>query len=242
MSTKLAARRQFLCDGHEGFFSDIENPKPNWDDPIHLLKLAYRSCRIEAYIKEWFVGVGSTVPGVAEMAEANRQQLSLALSLSESIRNDLIDEALNETRHSVAYINCRPTVAAAGLIAHPPLDSFYYDTWTNDFIPVPSSPIVITVLPERGRQVALFSYRRDGLFDATDLLEDLEYANETISTGKLSKKIIEEMELIHISPDAWERLGEVKQSTILSYYMNSMFTSENELTISPHLVDLFMAS
>ena len=241
ISTKLAARRPFLCRKHEEFFADIENPRPNWDDPVHLLKIAYRSCLIEVYIKEWFIGVWSKIPVMKAHLEIQKRQLRFASSLAEAIRNDLRESGCNEIKHVIAYIHCRPMIAATGVIGHPNRGAFIFDELNNRIFPLQSSPFTISVLPERGRQIVLFSYKREGLLDARHLLDGLEYSNETISTGKLSKKIIEEMELIHISPDAWERLGEMKQERILAYWIDSRGLSEEEFTIPPNLVDLFVA-
>ena len=240
ISTKLAARRPFLCKVHEQSFATVENPKPNWDNPLHLSTVSYRACLINSYIKEWFIKVWSELPFMWNQGDAQDQQLKLATPLLESIRNDLIGQKQEEIRHAVAYIECQPTFAATGVIAHPPIGSFFYNEWENRIIPVSSSPIAITVLPQRGGQVALLSYKRDDFLDGQDLLNRLEYSDHSISTGKLSKKIIEEMELIHISPVAWDAFGEIKQTTILNYWIDAMHSSENEVTISPNLVDLLM--
>ena len=239
ISTKLAARRPFLCKRHEKFFAAVENPKPHWDNPLHLTTVSYRACLINWYIKEWFIDVWSELPLMWNQRDAQRRQLNLAVPLIESIRNDLITEKQEEIRHEAAFIKCRPTLAATGVIAHLPIGSYFYNPWENTTFPASSSPIAITVLPQKGGQVALLSYRRDDLLDAQDLLNKLEYVRGTIATGKLSKKVIEEMELIHISPVAWDKFGETRQSTILNYWIEAMHSSEDEVTISPNLVDLF---
>ena len=85
----------------------------------------------------------------------------------------------------------------------------------------------------------MFSYTLEGMMDARDLLDGLEYHSGSIGTARLSKKLLEEVETIHISPKAWASLGKPKQEFI-TWYWNDMFgKSESEFNISPSRVDLF---
>ena len=50
----------------------------------------------------------------------------------------------------------------------------------------------------------MFSYTLDGMMEAKHLLDALEYHNGSVGTARLSKKLLEEIEFIHILS---ERMG-----------------------------------
>ena len=240
ISPSEAAKCRFLCSGHEEFFWPVENPRPDWDDAEHRARLAYRSCLINRYIKEWFITFTSRIQ-LQEVVTSQQQQLLGALPLETAIRNYLTGADTGQLCHNIAYIQCKPTIAASGVILHPPLGSHIYDTRSDRVIPMGASPIAIALLPSIGIQVAMFSYAVDGTMDAIHLLDKLEYHNESIGTARLSKKLIEEVEAIHISPRAWASLGKFRQETITKYWIASLNTSESELDIPPSRLDLFAA-
>ena len=99
--------------------------------------------------------------------------------------------------------------------------------------------MVITLLPATGEQMAMFSYTLDGTMEAEDLSKGLEYYKGSIGTARLSKKLLDEVECIHISPKAWVSLGRHRQEFITQYWTASFGTSEREINISPSHVNLF---
>ena len=234
-----AAKCQFLCDDHEKFFWLVENPSPNWDDPEHRAILVYRACLINRYIKEWFINFSSNIPFLSEVVVSQQEQLTGAIPLESATRKHLNGVDTGQLRHTVVRVQGRPIIAASGVILHPPLGTFFYDTWDDRVIPTRSSPVVITVLPTREDQVAMFSYTLDGIMNAKHLLDALEYHNGSIGTARFSKKLLEEVEFIHISPEAWASLGRPKQEFITHYWEASFDTSESEINISPSHVNLF---
>ena len=167
IKTKYAARRPFLCDDHEGFFSDIENPRPDWNNPEHLLKVSYRTCLINLYTKQWLMDICSQFPFMGSAVKLDKEQLEIANPLTQSIRNDLDGSERNEVKHTTAYIDSRPVIAATGIVVYPPKGSYVYNSLLNTKVPMTYSPLAINVLPDRGQQVALFSYRRKDFLDAT---------------------------------------------------------------------------
>ena len=239
ISPDEAAKCQFLCEDHEKFFWLVEKPRPNWDDPEHRSRLVYRACLMNRYIKEWLIEFSSNIPFLSEVFVSQQKQLTGAIPLESATRKYLNGIDTGQLRHTVARIRGRPIVAASGLILHPPLGTIIFDSRNRRIIPVRSTPIVITLLPSRGEQVAMFSYTLDGTMDAKDLLDRLEYHKGSIGTARLSKKLLEEMEVIHISPKAWASLGRAKQEFITQYYETSFDTSESEINISPSYVNLF---
>ena len=239
LSPDEAATREFLCTEHEKFFWRIENPDPNWDSPEHKALLAYRACLINRYTKEWFIDLSSRIPSMSQVSHTLKDQLLNAKPLETAIREYLTGINQDRLRHAVASIPGRPIIAASGVIYHPLLGSRLRDDWDGSVIPLPSSPIVITVLPARKAQVVMFSYPSDGVLNAEALLDAMGYHSGFISTAKLSKKLVEEIEFIQMSPKAWASLGKVKQEFIKWYVIASFVTSENELDPSPSRVDLF---
>lgn len=234
-----AAKVQFLCNEHERFFWLVENPGPEWDDFEHKARLAYRTCLINRYFKEWVIELAHHLPHLAGVLVSQRQQLSYASPLESAIREYLNGDNLCQLRHTVARIGGKPIIAASGLILHPQLGTFFYDSRNNRVIPTQSFPIVITVLPAKSEQVIMFSYSLDGMLSAKHLLDALEYHNGSLSTARLSKKLLEEIEFIHISPNGWASLGRHKQDFIMRYWKDAFGVSESELNISPSQVDLF---
>ena len=239
LSPAEAARIKFLCNDHEQFFWPVENPSPDWDNPEHKARLAYRGCLMNHYIKEWFITFASHIPFLSEVFATHQQQLFGALPLEDALREHLNGTDFNRLRHTVARVRGRPIIAASGVILHPPLGTKMYYSWDGRVLPVRSSPIVVTVLPGKGEQVAMFSHTVEGAMDAQDLLDRLEYHNGSIATARLSKKLIEELEVIHMSPRAWASLGKPKQEFITQYWKISSQTSEDEFDIPPFQVDLF---
>ena len=234
-----AANLQFLCTDHERFFWCVENPSPDWNDPEHKARLLYRVCLMNRYVREWFIEFGSNFPFLRQMAVAEEQQLRHVTGLESATRNYLNGTDLNQLRHTVAHIEGRPIIAASGVILHPLPGSAVLVNRDYRVIPMSSSPIAITILPAKREQVAMFSYTLEGSMDARHLLDGLEYHNGTIGTARLSKKLLEEMEVIHISPQAWASLGRPKQENITQYWKASYSTSQNEVDIFPSHVDLF---
>ena len=143
----------------------MESPGPNWDDSEHKARLVYRACLANRYVKEWFIKFASNVSYLAEVVDTLTQQLSGATPLEYATREYLNGTDSNELRHTVTRIQGRPRIAASGVILHPPLGTYYYDVLNRRVTPVPSSPIVINVLPAKGEQIAMFSYTRDGMMD-----------------------------------------------------------------------------
>ena len=242
VSPDEAAKCQFLCDDHEKFFWLVENPSPNCDDSEHRAILVYRACLMNRYIKEWFIEFSSNFPFLSEVVVSQQEQLTGAIPLESATRKYLSGIDAGQLRHTVARIRGRPIVAASGLILHPPHGTTIMDNWKHRMIPVRSSPIAITLLPLKGEQVAMFSYTFDGTMDAKHLLDSLEYHNGSIGTARLSKKLLEEMEVIHISPKAWTSLGRPKREFITHYWKASFSTSESEIEVSPSHVNLFATS
>ena len=241
ISPDEAAKRQFLCEDHEKFFWLVENPGPNWDDPEHMARLAYRTCLINRYIREWFIMFAPNFPFLRELPESEKQQLSHAIPLESAIRKYLVGCDRSQLSHKIARIANRPTIAATGVILHPLPESLLYVNWNTRVIPLESSAIAVTILPAKGEQIAMFSYTLAGMLDAQDLLDRLEFHNGSIGTARLSKKLLEEMEFIHVSPKAWASLGRLKQEHIKQYWNASPGTTDNEFTISSSSVDLFIA-
>ena len=239
ISPDESAKCQFLCDDHEKFFWPIENPGPNWDDSEHKARLVYRACLINRYVKEWFITLASSIPLMAEVGVSQKQQLLYATLLESATREYLNGTRCGQLRHAVARVKGKPIIAASGVICHPPLGTFFRDNEDGNTIPVQSSSIAITILPAKGEQVAMFSSTLGGMMEAEDLLHRLEYHNGSIGTARLSKKLLEEMEFIHISPKAWTSLGKSKQEFITQYWQASFGTSESEFDIFPSRVDLF---
>ena len=184
ISPDEAAKCQFLCGDHEKFFWLVENPDPNWDDPEHRATLVYRACLMNRYIKEWFIEFSSNIPFLSEVVVSQQEQLAGAIPLESATRKYLSGIDASQLRHTVARIRGRPIVAASGLILHPPLGTTIFDSGNHRVISVRSSPIVITLLPLRGEQVAMFSYTLDGAMDANHLLDMLEYHNGSIGTAR----------------------------------------------------------
>ena len=242
LSPDKAAKFQFLCDEHEKFFWLVENPGPNWDEPEHRATLVYRACLMNRYIKEWFIDFSSNFSYLSEVVVSQQEQLAGVTPLESATRKHLSGIDTSQLRHAVARIQGRPIAAASGLILHPPLGTTIFDIGNRRVIPVRSSPIAITLLPLRGEQVAMFSHTLDGTMDAKHLLDGLEYHNGSIGTARLSKKLLEETEVIHISPKAWASLGRPKREFITQYWKASFNTSESEFEISPSQVNLFAPS
>ena len=239
ISPNEAAKCQFLCKEHEKFFWCVENPGPNWDDPEHLARLAFRACLINRYIREWFITFTSHFPFLHERPAAEKQQLSYATPFESVIRKYLNGDDRSQLRHKVARIKCRPILAAGGVILHPLPNASIHGNQNSQVIPLESSAIAVTILPAKEGQMVLFSYTLAGMLDAQDLLNRLEFHKGSIGTARLSKKLLEEMELIHMSPTAWAALGRPKQEFIIRYWKDSIDTTDNEFTISSSSVDLF---
>ena len=243
LSPNEAATRKFLCAEHEKFFWSTENPAPDWDNPDHKAKLAYRACLINRYMKEWFIGFGSGDPHLVWVSLTLREQLLHARPLEATIREYLNGAHHGRLRHEVTRIPGQPVIAALGVIFHPLIGSSIADNWSRRVVmSLHSSPIVVTLLPSKGEQLVMFSYASDGVFDAKDLVNALRYQDGSINTAKLSKKLIEEMEFIHMSPGAWASLGRRKREFITKYWYRNFGTSETDLDISPSRVDLFGAT
>ena len=205
----------------------------------HMAKLVYRAYLLDRYIGEWFVGFWSKFSYFSENIDSRKQQISLTEPLGYAIRKSLEKPDSGQLYHSLAYIHNKPRIAASGIIMHPPMGTHFRDFDYNRYIPVSSSPVVVTVLPAKGRQVVMFSYTLDGMLNARFLLDGLEYHEGTIGTARLSKKLLEEMEVIHISPRAWKSLSSIKQNAVKRYFHDSMGRSETDFNISPARVDLF---
>ena len=239
ISPAKAATRQFLCSKHEKYFWLVENPCPDWDDPEHRARLAYRACLINRYTKEWFIQFSSKIPGLPVKTDL-WMQLAHTVSLESATRKYLNHTDDDQLRHEIAYIKGRPAIAASGVILHPQIGTHLRDDYDDSVTPVRSSPIAITVLPaKRNEQVVMFSYTLSGLMEATHLLDALEYQDGSIGTARLSKKLLEEMEMIHISPKAWASLGIAKQKFIIRYWWTCFGKSESELAISSSRLNLF---
>lgn len=239
VTPKEAAKCQFLCEEHERFFWSLENPGPDWDNPEHKARLVYRTCLINRYFKEWAIGFATRAPLVSDLSATQRRQLALAAPLESATRDYLNRTEQSNLRHALARIEGRPRIAATGVILDPPVGTHVRDLRHNKVIPIDSSPFAITVLPQKGEQVVLLSYPHTGIMYAEELLAELELHNGFVGTARLSKKILEEMEFIHISPQFWASLDARKQRQISGYWKDSIGKSERDIRITPSSVDLF---
>ena len=249
VKSRPSARYQFSCRIHEEFFQEMENPQPDYDNPRHLALLAYRSTLVSLYTKLWlaraFDGMAARVESVghrmfSEMQASHfRDGLAFEDPLRMALAAALAADDFEAIDHRVVYIRREPTIAATGVLAHPLRGSRFVDGERRRIIPMQSSPIALTILPDTGVQVLVLSYERTAVLDVHDLMEHLEHYSGTIGTARLSKKILEETEFLVVSPDTWKSFGPVKQSEIKDYYLDSVGTAEHEFTIAADRVDLF---
>ena len=131
---KEAAKRLFLCEEHERFFWPLENPGPNWNDPEHKARLAYRTCLINRYFKEWAIRFAD--PFLPDLLAEQRQQLNLATPLESATRNYLNRTEQDHLRHVLARIRVRPRIAATGVIMEPLAGThFTIDVTTDSYQP-----------------------------------------------------------------------------------------------------------
>lgn len=230
---------KFTCAHHDKIFSEVEEQNPDWENPRHKTLLAYRALLVNDYVKKWLCKATNEY-GLYEASETQQEQQRGAEPLLNAIREALISDSYEDIAHVVVPIDARPSIAAAGVILHPNAGTRYFIHPGIRLIPVKSSPIAITVLPDSSRQVLLLSYEKEDLLNARYLLDSLEYGNDSVGTAHLSKKILEEMEFIAVSPEAWASFGELKQNDIRYHFLHSMGTTGEEYDISPIYVDLFM--
>ena len=238
IAPKAAAKCQFLCAKHEKFFWLLENPGPDWVDPEQKARLVYRTCLINRYFKVWGIEF-ATRASLSDLLAAQRRQLNLAAPLESATRDYLNRTEQGQLRHELVRIKVKPRVAATGVVVHPLAGTYILDLRDNSVIPTGSSPVAITILPRKGEQVALFSYALTGLMHAKQLLAELEVHNGSVGTARLSKKVLEEMEFIHISQQFWTSLGRRKRMLISQYWEKSYGESERTVRVSPSSVDLF---
>ena len=104
------------------------------------------------------------------------------------------------------------------------------------------SPILITVLPSKNEQMIMLSYLFDDYLNVRDLMDKLKCNCDSIDTGELSKKLIEELKIILISPKIWQSFDARKQWLIENYWYDSIGNSEQDFNINPALVDMFSTS
>ena len=229
---------KFTCAHHDKIFSEVEERNPDWENPRHKTLLAYRALLVNDYVKKW-LGKATNEYGLYRVSETQREQQRGSEPLLNAIREALISDSYEDIAHVVVPIDARPSIAAAGVILHPNAGTGY-SIHSDIGLSVKPSPIAITVLPDSSRQVLLLSYEKEDLLNARDLLDSLEYGNDSIGTAHLSKKILEEMEFIAVSPEAWASFGGLKQHYIRFHFENSMGTTGEEYDISPIYVNLFM--
>ena len=116
----------------------------------------------------------------------------------------------------------------------------FYDTITNAIIPIPSSPIVVNVLPWQGRQVILLTYAKEDALDAQHFLDRIDYVYGRLSTPRLSKILLEEVEVILIAQDTWDSYGPSKQQRIVDHSYWSGYYPVHAFDTFAHLLDLFI--
>lgn len=236
--TKAAASRRFVCRMHESMFQEMERPKPDWENPRHQTLLAFRSLLINSYVKEWLADACALM-GEEQLSEKHLEQLGYSVALEASLRRALVSANYASIRHLVVYLDVNPTLAATGVIVYPPLGTVLSDTITKVTKPISSYPLVVNVLPDEHRQVLLLSHTGEGLPSVRYLLSKLQHTGTSISTGQLSKILLEEFEFIHVSPSAWNSFGKAKQDAIVQHYVLSMGSTEREFDTPSNLLDLF---
>ena len=205
--TKSAARREFVCQRHEELFREIENPKPDWNNPRHRTLLTYRTLMINSYVKQWTIDALSPIYGMESVASIQRRQLHPIVPFETAVRRALVDDAFEDIRHSVSVIDVPPVLAATGVMFVPPLGTIMFDRAEKRIIPVPSSPMAVSVLPETDGQVLLLTCMGGDVLNLHNLLKEVRYPSATVSTMTLSKKVLEELEFIFISPGAWNAVN-----------------------------------
>lgn len=254
ISTRSAAQLRFACATHDGIFHEFEMHGVDWKNPRHKTLLAHRALKASEFVSRRMLRLlEELIPTLDTYQEHEFFQNSrlnlvdflkfyepLSLLVQESILRDRYDNI----RHRVIYIDAKQSVGAIGVVPHPPQESFIYGEYgnANMVVPITSVPIAVTLLPDSGRQILLLSYNKNSLLDVQNFLDILEYDNGSISTGRLSKKLLEESELIVISPYAWNSFDNAVQHLILSYFRASIGTNNRELDVHPSAVDLFRLS
>ena len=238
VNTKEAARWEFLCEEHEQYFWEMENPKPKWDDPVQRTKLAYRALLASDYMKRWMFNVSAGLEEY-DSARKHRQQWESATPLRRAIRNALIKDDYQELRHVVVPIDRSPSVAAAGVIIDPVMNMMYYnaqDEYTPSFSYV---PVTLTLLPDDNRQMLLLTYLGNHALDIQKFLNTIGFAGNSVDPAELSKKILDEMEYIDVSHKVWQSFEEKKQDDIIRHFMLSMVASPLDFDTPASQLDLF---
>ena len=236
--TRSAARQKFVCATHEKLFLEMERPEPDWGDPRHKTLLTYRTLLADSYVKEWFANACDLV-GLRGIADTQRRMLRFAAPLTAIARDALTGNNYDNMHHSIIDMDFSSAIAATGVIPSVPRGSFIYNQLHKSIIPISTSPVAISILPSRDRQVLLLSCARNDFLNIQHLLDKFGYSNGSVSPSLLSKAVLEEMELIHISPCVWDSYGVVKQERIVDYLLESVGTTEREFYIPAHQLNLF---
>ena len=202
--------------------------------------LSYRTLLINSYFKEWMIRVCLQQEEMMPVAEMQRYQLRLANPLEAAIRDCLWRDNYEALGHFVTSINSKPTIAATGVVVYPPAGTHFHDSIEERILPVHSSPMAITILPNADGQMLLITYLKRDVMDAYDLKSKFLYPDGSVSTTTLSKFILGEMEFINIAPEIWSMYGGAKQREIVRYFTMSLGTTEEEFYVPSQLLDLFV--
>ena len=202
---RSAARMPFICEEHEKLFRKIENKGFDFRDLRHTALLAYRVLLAESYIKEWFRQAG-VLYGSHRLVASQEEYMRFFNPLKNIVRQAIIDGNYAEIGSKAIEFGTTQSVAASGVAPSFMMDARVYDSVSNAIIPIPSSPMVINILPWQGRQALLLTYAKKNFLDARHFLDRIDYTYGYLSTSKLAKILLEEVEVILISAKGLEFL------------------------------------
>ena len=238
VAPKEAANWTFLCQIHEGFFWEMENPRPDWFNRMHIAKLAYRSMLANNYLKEWMSLVCEelNIPGGVDVHE---EQLRLAIPLETAIKRALSEDGYEGLRHKIVPINSRPVIATTGVIIDKNYASSIFGPYGETLVSFSSTPIVLTILPDDRQQMLLLTYTEEDYLNVQAFLTKIGLVDNSVNTAELSKKVLEEMEYIEIAQRQWESFDSQKQDDILTHFVRSTLTAPIDFDTPASRLDLF---
>ncbi len=222
--------RRIACAKHDNdVFTAIDDREIDWEDSRNLALICYRSTLARIFIDQYTIFVNdriklSNIHGYFDGSIPEKRDVSLLRYEFETmLRSGEFDSWRFETIHFAT----KSTIAASAVFMRRHTVDEYKQLGNSVVLPAQGLsmkpiPIIVTIYPNEHGQIAVIAYPKWADSIARIMVAALDETDSWTQSALLSMTILEETEIIMISPEYWDSLTSSGQELIEEYFLYTM--------------------
>ena len=222
--------RRIACAKHDNdMFTAIDDLDIDLENPRNLALICYRSLLARIFIDQYTIFVNdrfalSNIHGYFDETIPGKRNISLLKCEYETM---LRSGEFDSWRFKTIHFNTKSTIAASAVFMRRPTVDEYQKLGNSVILPadglsIKPIPIIVTIYPKEHGQIAVIAYPKWADRIAHIMVNALDETDNWTRSALLSMTILEETEIIMISPEYWDSLTSSGQELITRYFLYTM--------------------